>query len=383
MVQMPNNPYLDEWATPFNAYPDMMNYHAELTRESQWRRMQVNSLYVSPLDENSPLYGDKSRFGVQVSQDAIEDTAKHLALAMRVDGVYFPLRETAWKSLLDRAKINGTALPKLSREELANVLNACLALFGSEALLLIRNEKVSAVHSGDPRDYSILHIDTLLLELQKGLEERFPGAEFWGGHTDHSMTSAYFLLPKQRDDLLAAYHKTLAAQGKAALAAKFTPGIRFTTSDVGVSSAKISALLMGLQMPIQIGGVIAVEHRWEKTPADFAEAMQKAFAKFGDVVAKLEKLAHVPLANPVNAMTAVCKKLSLPKKAAMEAISMFERTCGTTPTAHDVFMALQEILFLLKAEHTPAAKILSVEESIARALTLRWSEYDLAKAVSY
>jgi len=155
MVQMPNNPYLDEWATPFNAFPDMMNYHAELTRESQWRRMQVNSLYVSPLDENSYLYGDKSRFGVQVSQDAIEDTAKHLALAMKVDGAYFPLRETAWKSLLDRAKINGTALPKLGREELANVLNACLALFSSEALLLIRNEKVSAVHSGDPRDYSI------------------------------------------------------------------------------------------------------------------------------------------------------------------------------------------------------------------------------------
>ena len=71
--------------------------------------MQVNSLYVSPLDESSPLYGDKSRFGVQVSQDAIEDTAKHLALAMMVDGVYFPLRETAWESLLDRAKINGTA----------------------------------------------------------------------------------------------------------------------------------------------------------------------------------------------------------------------------------------------------------------------------------
>ena len=378
-----SNPYQDDYNTCFLTFASMMDYHAELTRESQWRRMPVNSLYVSPLDESSPLYGDKSRFGVQVSQDAIEDTAKHLALAMKVDGAYFPLRETAWKSLLDRAKINGTALPKLGREELANVLNACLALFGSEALLLIRNEKVAAVHSGDARDYSILLIDTLLLELQKGLDERFPGAEFNSGYTDHSMTSASFLLPKQRDDLLATYHATLAAQGKAALAAKLTPGIRFTTSDVGVSSAKISALLLGLQMPIQIGEVIAVEHRWEKTPADFADAMQKAFAKFGDVVAKLEKLAHIPLANPVNAMTAVCKKLSLPKKAAMEAISMFEMTCGPSPTAHDVFMALQEILFLLKAEHTPVAKILSVGESIARALTMRWPDYDLAKAVSY
>ena len=99
-----SEPYLDDYSTTFPTLFDMMNYHAELTRESQWQRMQVNHLYVSPLDENSPLYGDKSRFGIQVSQDAIEDTAKNLALAMKVDGAYFPLRETAWKSLLDRAK---------------------------------------------------------------------------------------------------------------------------------------------------------------------------------------------------------------------------------------------------------------------------------------
>jgi hypothetical protein len=192
---------MDGFQTTFPALFDMMNYHAELTRSSRWTRVPVNSLYVAPLDEASALYGDKSRFAIQVSQHAIEDTAKNLALALKVDGAYFPLRETAWKSLLDRAKIGGTALPKLSREELSGVLNACLALFDSSALLLVREEKVAAVHSGDTRDYSVLHIEELLTQLQRGLEERFPGFEFEGGYTDHSMTSASFLLPKQRDDV--------------------------------------------------------------------------------------------------------------------------------------------------------------------------------------
>ena len=378
-----SNTCLDGYNTTFSSFENMMQYHAALTGESQWERWAVNKLFVAPLEESSPLFADISRFAIQVSQEAIEDTSKNLALALKVNGVYIPLRETAWKSLLDRAKIGGTALPKLSRDVLTDVLNACLALFESDALLLIRDQKVAAVHSGDTRDYSILHIDELLSRLKTGLDDRFPGALFEGGYTDHSMTSASFLLSNQRNDLLATYQATLAAQGKSALANKLTPGIRFTTSDVGLSSAKISALLLGLQMPIQIGGVIAVEHRWEKTPADFADAMLKAFAKFGDAVAKLEKLAHITLANPVNAMTAVCKKLSLPKKAAMEAISMFEMTCGPSATAHDVFMAMQEILFLLKTEHTPQAKLLSVEESIARSLTLRWADFDLAKAVSY
>lgn len=48
---------------------------------------------------------------------------------------------------------------------------------------------------------------------------------------------------------------------------------------------------------------------------------------------------EVHLYFPVNAMTRVCKKLSLPKKAAVEAIAMFEMSYGGgTATAHDVFL---------------------------------------------
>ena len=46
-------------------------------------------------------------------------------------------------------------------------------------------------------------------------------------------------------------------------------------------------------------------------------------------------------------------------------------------------MALQEIIFNLKVENTPQSKLLLVEESIARTLSMDWEEYDLAKAVDY
>ena len=63
---------------------------------------------------------------------------------------------------------------------------------------------------------------------------------------------------------------------------------------------------------------------------------------------------------------------------------MFEMAHGTGPaTAHDVFMAMQEIPFNLKTQNTPESKMLIIEENMARALTIRWSDYDLAKAVSY
>lgn len=87
---------------------------------------------------------------------------------------------------------------------------------------------------------------------------------------------------------------------------------------------------------------------------------------------------------PINAMTRICKKLVMPKKEAVEAIAMFEMAFGDGPaTAHDVFMGMQEIPYLLKADKAPESKILAVQESMARALNLNWAEYDLAKGVEY
>ena len=63
---------------------------------------------------------------------------------------------------------------------------------------------------------------------------------------------------------------------------------------------------------------------------------------------------------------------------------MFETAYGGGPaTAHDVFLAMQEIPFILKTEKFPESKLLIVEETMARALTIKWSDFDLAKGVSY
>ena len=148
----------DSYHSTFGTYEDMLDYHEDQAKNSLWHRCQVNTLQVEPLDKASPLYGSLSDFASGVTQEAVDDTAENLGLAIRVNGDLYPVRETAYKSLLDRAKIGGTALPKLGRDVLANVLNACLQLFPAEALLLIRDEKVSAVHSGDSVDYSILRV---------------------------------------------------------------------------------------------------------------------------------------------------------------------------------------------------------------------------------
>lgn len=375
------NQFCDGYSVGFGTFDEMRAYHEELSRESLWLRCAVRELRVMPVtSESAPWYG----YAPCVSEDAVADTAQNLGLAVRVCGEAYPLRQTAWKSLLDRAKLSGSVLPKLSREKLADVLNECFKLHSSDALALVRCEKVSALHSGDESDYSVLPIDELLSTVSVKLNERFPGRVFVSGYTDYALTGAEWTMPGQRDELLKTYEAMLTARGKGAMAARLMPGIRFMTSDTGVSSAKVSAMLMGAQYPIHIGGCVEVEHRHKSTVADFELVMDQLFAQFTGSVAKLQKLLDIHLDYPVNAMTRVCKYMRLPKKAAPEAISMFEMaTGGASATAHDVFMALQEIPFILSTEHTPQGKLLVVEENLARALTLRWSDYDLAKAVSW
>ena len=374
----------DSYHTQFSAFPDMLSYHEKIRTDSRWERTEVKNLEVAALDKASPLFNDTTSFDSSVSRDAIEDTAENLKLAIKVKDKFFPLRDTAYKSLLDRAKVGGSALPKLPREKLAELINSCLALHKDSALLLVRDEKVSAAHSGDTRDYSVLEIDQLLDGLQSKMDERFPGNQFSGGYVDHSITSASWTLPDQKTELLDTYTKLLAAEGKTAMAAKLMPGIRFSTSDTGVASAKVSALLVGLQYPVQIGGMIYVEHRRQSKVPDFVESLDMLFAQFGDSVARLSGLLSIHLDHPVNAMTAICKRLALPKKAAMEAIDMFEMAIGEdSATAHDVFVAMQEIPFILKTQGTPESKLLALQENMARALTLKWRDYDYAREVKW
>jgi len=375
---------LDGFHTNFNDYETMLGYHETQSKDSVWYRMAINNLQVAPLDKASPLYGTLTKFALNVSEDAVHDTADNLGLAVKLEKHYYPVRDTAFKSLTDRAKISGSALSKLNKSDLARVLNACLKLHKTNVLLLIRDEKISAAHSGDEKDYSVLEINKLLESISDKLTERFPGHCFDSGYTDHSLTSASWSLPNQRDELLGAYKKVLDAQGKSTMAAKIMPGIRFCTSDTGTASAKTAALLLGLTYPIHIGGMLAVEHRGQAKIEDFTKNLDMMFAQFGNAITALENLTQIYLGYPINAMTAVCKKLSMPKKAALEAIAMFEGSLGSSAvTAHDVFIAMQEIIFILRTEGVPEGKLLVTEENLARALTLRWSDYDYAKAVSY
>lgn len=375
--------YNEDFIKTFRTPEDMERFHEDLDANTEWRRVPIPQLNVSPLDSASPLLDTPEAFADGISVEAIEDTADNLALAVQIEGEYFPLALSAAPGLNERAKIHGSVLSKLRRSTLANTLNECLRVHKkSKALVLVRNEKVFAVHSGDESDYAIMPISDLLAVMTKKLDERFPGNRFMGGYSSHTMTRATWELSWQKDELLGAYIDRLKEIDKTILARDLMPAIRFSTSDTGDSSVKASAVLLGLSAPLPIGDVVAVEHRHGKTIRHFEDALDEIFAQYIKSMERMEILTHITLRYPVNALVEMCRKLKLPKKASAEAIQKFEfETDGLPATVHDAFLSMQEIIFNLQNAGAKSSAVLRAEEMIARALYMDWSEYDLPVAM--
>lgn len=85
----------DGFYTTFSSYRKMLDYHQEQSMNSRWIKSKVSDLEIQPLGKGSALSADLSAFAAGTTQDAVDDTADNLGLAMRVNGELFPMRMTA------------------------------------------------------------------------------------------------------------------------------------------------------------------------------------------------------------------------------------------------------------------------------------------------
>lgn len=373
----------DSFRTSFTDCGEMKDFHKQLDAQTIWTRVPVNSLEFYDLSDSDVLPVSRADFPLQVSDDAIRDTAENTQLIVRVNGDCWPVRDTAYKSILDRARISGNALKKLPKSELGHVLTRCCQMYSDDGLVLIRDEKVTAIHGGGEKDYSVIPIGSLMEVIEKSLSSTFPLTDFRAGYYDHSVSIAKWSMECYTDELLADYLRLLERNGEKMLADTLVPAFTFVSSDTGLSSVKINVNLVGNRCTLNMGSCIQIEHKSKKNVGDFSNAMDCLFTRFGNTIDKLKNLFSIQLEFPVNAMARICKALHMPAAPSCEAVAMFEMVNGRMPaTAHDVFMAMQEIPFICRANGMEEAKLLTISENLSRALSIDWSKYDLAKGVN-
>ena len=370
--------YADNFSTSFREEGLFMNFLNERHENAAWTTRHAKDLRIASLESDTVLEEkDVPGYTMDDLKDILEDTMANTQLMLKAKDLTLPVRNCAIKTLLDRAKISGTTLNKVEKPVLARILNHCLRIADGEALLRISDGKISAVHGGDSSDYAILEMPELFSRTVQYLNSNFKGCTFAGGFYDHCSATAAWELSNE-DALVQSYKEALELHDVAY--SELTPAVRLSTSDVGISGANLYPTLYAGQKSgtIALGSPLKLEHRGEKTMQDFENMLNLLYSQYQLALGNLTKLLDLDISNPVNCMLGVCRQIGVGKKLAYEAAEQFKAQNGEDPcTAHDIYYGISEIVFMVECSGAPGTKIVKMEETVARALSVRWSNYDI------
>lgn len=152
--------FADGYRGVFQNQEDFLECLKSIGRNSFWERKTSKNLRLVAItsgskveEELKQMYADEG-----LDEDIITDTIINTGLLLKIKNQYYPVRDCAIKSILDRAGISGAGLRRGEKSVYARILNDCLKVAKGEALLRISEGKVSAVLGGDCHDYAVLDI---------------------------------------------------------------------------------------------------------------------------------------------------------------------------------------------------------------------------------
>lgn len=376
--------YRDDFSQTFRQELAFISFLKDREQGAEWSKFASNSLRFEALEEESSVtqllldnYAMGGREGI------LRDTMQNTRLLLKASEGYYPVRSCAVKTILDRARVSGNALNKVRKSVLAQILNECMKVASGDALLRIADDKVSAVLGGDSSDYAILEMPALFEETMAYLEKRFPGYTFAGGWFEHSMVTALWEL-SATPELVESYQRALVQHGRKPEELK--PALRLTSSDVGLSGANLfPTLFKGIDSKtLTLGEPLKLEHTNGANLSKFRDQLGMIFSQYTKALGNLTALLDVEVSYPVNAMLGVMKRISIPKKLAYQAADLFKAQYGEDGcTAHEAYYGISEVLFMLQCDGASGSRIAQMEEKVARALHMRWRDYDMPGQFSW
>ena len=374
--------YADSFNEEFVEEGDFLSFLKARKDKTIWKKEASNNLKFEALvKDTSRTDAIVDDYRLKGREEVIEDTLDGTQLVLRAGKECIPVRNCAIKTILERARISGNALSKVDRKVFAKILNHCLKVADGQALLKVSDEKVSAVHGGDKSDYSILEMYELFSMTSDYLNVNFVDANYAGGFYDHSMSTAVWTLDGN-DELVEAYKNLLAIHSVKCRELKAS--VRLTTSDVGISGANLYPSLIVDGRNIPLGSPLKLEHKNGATMMDFEKKLSMLYSQYDLAIGKLKSLVSVNIKNPTNTMIGVMSKIGVPKKYGVPALEKFNAIHGNGMcTAHDIYYGIAESVFLMQCAGENGVRVTQMEEIVARALNVKWHEFDIPGEIKW
>lgn len=371
--------FADEFHKGFFREGDFLAFIEEREENSDWEKVKSSELRFYPIADGhraSSMLEEKLR--EKGKECVFKDTMEHTRLILKVRDELYPIRSCAIKTILERARVSGNALNKVQKTELAQILNYCMKVAGGDALLRFCEDKISAVHGGDASDYAVLKTPELFRRTVEYLQDNFSGYTFAGASYDHSIVTAVWSLDNE-EALLKEYKESLQTHGLPC--DEIQLGLRLTTSDTGQSGANLYPMIFfGSELRnIPLGSPLKLHHKNKADLARFNEQLNLLYAQYSKALGNMQSMMDVYVLHPINAMLGVMKRIGIPKKYATLIAEDYRLKRGDTAcSAYEAYLQISEVIYLMQCDGAEGSKIVMMEENIARAVHLRWKDYDFA-----
>lgn len=379
-------------------YADLITAQKELESATHWEtdvstpNMLISALTPDTLAEAKSASSD--RFS-GIPEEILKDTLVHSGLVLHYEGKNVCLRECGMKSLLATIDINGGAIARASKPNLAGGLNYFIPGARTRSKVMLRAEKISAVLS---MNYKYMPV-TDLLAVCGELEKTFGPAAFLNGSVSHDLTTAQFEFPASAGKITAAYHSALESSGRRS-ADTLIPVVQFRTSDTSDEAAKIVTYLkFGPSRLMPIGGfsVKHIDPKKEKKATKHLSCMDKfkeeaslLFSKMQyDINDLIPRMLDVQISHPGNTFVGVCKYAGISQKwgGEIEEEIRSDFPDGSECSFLDLYERMTEVTAkaIRAGFHPSSQRVQALEEGITKVARHResWKRYDLPGTVAW
>lgn len=314
------------------------------------------------------------------NEECIKDTGLFLVFPYKNKVIAYPTRRIAYSTICKRADDDcGTmfrfdAKPSkqvLPIDEKAERLTRDFLLYSDCCKILLRDGKVSAVLS---KEYAILPDDELIEHLENQLLIDHPEYEFDKGMVSHEYLVVEYLL----NDTLMEESVRLKLNDAGAHISSLKAGIRFSTSDVGLSKVYASIFYDADGVRTTLGSGIEMEHKGDATPEKFENKMENLGLLFKECEERIEELGNIPIRNLAGCVREIREVFTfLPKASAEEVEEELQLKYPNGGTAIDVYLALNDIIQRhTRTTNASPTRYLNLSEQVAKLMDLPYEKIE-------
>lgn len=308
-----------------------------------------------------------------LTDESFNDTvANGCMLSLQYNNEKYYIGASTLPTLKARAGISGTALEKVDRKDLAEMLNKCLSVSSGGSLIRVCGDKVRACHS---KNYQPLSQSGIFRTARTTIEG-YSNKVFIGGNWSHDYMTANWNINDK--DVIKAYVDLFDDMGIPIDSSKVKTVVSICTSDVGTSGATVWYNIQCNSRTTVLGAGLKLNHKGSASLSDFSDNLKEVFSSYKKSFYDLEELRKVTIKHPVGCIYGLLKKADLPISLVKQTALSYNAGYGNEET--DGLMlyifGISEILSIAKSQGASMSKLFTYQEKVARIIGYNFSKFD-------